>query len=400
MPLPRSSYDAVVLGGGPSGSAAALTFARAGWNVLLAETLGTAATAPVFKIGESPPPAARPLLRDLGLESVMAAGGHLPSPGTVSVWGGDEPVERDFIRDPHGPGWHLDRRRFDADLRACAAEAGVDLRVGCTCVGFHRAAPDADWTARLTLGGSAGAAGAPLFVSAPWLIDATGRRALVATHQGAPSERDDAQVAFCAVFPPDPAATDARSWVESAEDGWWYATRLPDHRRLVAFFTDEDLPVAREVCAVSGFSRHLAASRHLRFALGADVAAVAPDRVRRFPAGGVSRRAFAGPGWLAVGDASLAFDPLSSQGIFHALYTGLRGAQAVLAHAGGAPAALDAWDERLRSIRSAYLRHLAQCHAAETRWPASTFWRRRHSGLVASRAPRADAPAPAVTATF
>ena len=202
------------------------------------------------------------------------------------------------------------------------------------------------------------------------------------------------------MFPPDPAATDARSWVESAEDGWWYATRLPDHRRLVAFFTDEDLPVAREVCAVSGFSRHLAASRHLRSALGADVAAVAPDRVRRFPAGGVSRRAFAGPGWLAVGDASLAFDPLSSQGIFHALYTGLRGAQALLAQERGEANVFLAWDERLRSIRSAYLRHLAQCHATETRWPSSLFWRRRHSGLVSSYPFRTDAAAPALAATL
>ena len=393
MPHSRSSHDAIVLGGGPAGSAAAITLARAGWNVLLAETLRLAAT-PAFKIGESLPPAARPLLRDLGLESVVAAGGHLPSPGTVSVWGGDEPVARDFIRDPQGAGWHLDRPRFDADLRAAAASAGADLRTGGTCLGFHRPEPSADWTVSITAAG-----GAPFFVSAPWLIDATGRRALVATHQGAPSERDDAQVAFCAVFPPDPAATDARSWVESDEDGWWYATRLPDHRRLVAFFTDEDLPVASEICAVSDFSRRLAGSRHIRRALG-DTADAAPDRVRRFPAGGLSRRAFSGPGWLAVGDASLAFDPLSSQGIFHALYTGLRGAQALLAQERGEANVFLAWDERLRSIRSAYLRHLAQCHATETRWPSSPFWRRRHSRFVASRPFRTGAAEPAPAATL
>jgi len=32
-----------------------------------------------------------------------------------------------------------------------------------------------------------------------------------------------------------------------------------------------------------------------------------------------------GEGWLAAGDAALSLDPLSSQGLFKALYTGLAG---------------------------------------------------------------------------
>lgn len=384
MSAHSSTFDAVVIGGGPAGAAAALTFARAGWNVLLAETLGPR-PAP-FKIGESLPPSARPLLRDLGLEPRMAVAGHLPSPGTVAVWGSDEPAERDFIRDLHGAGWHLDRPRFDADLRAAAAEAGADLRPACTCLGLQRRAPGTPWTVRL-----AGREGA-FTVSTPWLIDATGRRALIATSQGAPGERDDAQVAFCTVFPPAPAsstsaaARDARSWVESAEDGWWYATRLPDRRRLVAFFTDDDLPAARELSTVSGFSLRLVASRMIGRVLG-ETGELAPDRVRRFPAGGVSRRAFAGDGWLAVGDASLAFDPLSAQGLFHALYTGLRGAQIVVATGEGCGVGLlDSWHTRLRAIRAAYRHHLAGCHAAETRWPDAPYWRRRHAALAGAAA--------------
>ena len=39
--------------------------------------------------------------------------------------------------------------------------------------------------------------------------------------------------------------------------------------------------------------------------------------------------AASGPGWLAVGDAALACDPLSSQGLFNALYSALMAANAL-----------------------------------------------------------------------
>lgn len=31
----------------------------------------------------------------------------------ISVWGDPVLVEVDFIRNLHGPGWHIDRNRFD-----------------------------------------------------------------------------------------------------------------------------------------------------------------------------------------------------------------------------------------------------------------------------------------------
>ena len=64
--------------------------------------------------------------------------------------------------------------------------------------------------------------------------------------------------------------------------------------------------------------------------------------------------------------------------MFHALYTGLRGAQTMLAWPRSEREGLHNWQDRLRAIRAGYRRHLAQCYAAEVRRPGAPFWLRQH----------------------
>src|SRR5581483_7307681 len=85
-----------------------------------------------------------------------------------------------------------------------------------------------------------------------------------------------------------------------------------------------------------------------------------------------------GSGWAAVGDAACCFDPLSSQGLFNALYGALRLAPAIADALVGRGSALGDYAQRISSIWAAYQRHYLLYYALERRWPDQPFWRRRH----------------------
>src|SRR3954453_14001940 len=113
-----------VIGGGPAGVSAARELARCGVATLLLERSDGSGN----PVGECLAPSANALLHRLGLYDALFASGALPSHGNRSSWGGDGALlDRDFLREPLGHGWHLDRPRFNAILLDAAASAGVTV---------------------------------------------------------------------------------------------------------------------------------------------------------------------------------------------------------------------------------------------------------------------------------
>lgn len=275
----------------------------------------------------------------------------------------------DSLCDPDGTGWRLDRRRFETRLRAAATEAGATLLAPAQVGRVARVGKG--W--EIEAGGTA--------IEARLLIDASGRgsRVLRAV-AGAPVKDDRLLCAWLHAPLREEAASITYS--ESVRDGWWYSAPLPDGRRLIAFHTDADL--ARGGAAAGLVERALATPGLGAVICDADLGKASAPRI--CAAHGARLVRAAGPGWLAVGDAAMSFDPLSSQGLFHALYTGLRGgeaAAALLADEAGAGAAFAA---SLEPVWEAYLFHRAVYYGMERRWPDAPFWRRR-LGLNAFPAP-------------
>jgi flavin-dependent dehydrogenase len=351
-----STYDVVVAGGGPAGSAAALALAARGRAVLLVD----AATGP-RPIGEALPSAARMLLRDLGVAGTVPGDGHQVCYANRSAWGSDTVAATDSINDPHGPGWHLDRPLFDHRLREAAQAAGVEVRIA--AVRSTTRQQGGSW--RVILREPRRRA----TVHCRWVVDATGRRAAVATTHGARRLTGDRLIALHLTLGPS-AGTDATTLVEATRDGWWYSAQLPDRRLLLSYFTDSDLPTS------GSFRRQLAAT-------GPTAARAAahplPQDARpgRAPAHTARLNQVHGDGWTATGDAATAFDPLSSQGILTALYTGQAAGTAVHDHLDGDPHALDQYAAAVTAVTAAYQRNRSACYALEQRWPDRPFWHRR-----------------------
>lgn len=363
---PVPGYDVVVAGGGPAGCAAALALVQAGRSVLLADS----GTGPP-KAGEALVSVGRLLLADLGIEEPVLGSGHLPCHGNLSAWGSAELHAVDSIDDPYGHGWHLDRPLFDRRLRDAARAGGTEVaeHTGVRCPSRQ---PDGTW--RLALRDRAG--GRERTVRCRWVVDATGRGAAIAVRSGARRRTGDRLTAFHLTLEPAPqATTDGRSLVESDQDGWWYTALLPSRHRLVAYFTDSDLPAAAARGA-ERFHDRLLATRHIsRRARPHGLTVLQPPR--RAPAHSAHLDRVHGDGWTAAGDAAAAFDPLSSQGILTALYTGLSAGQAVHARLHGDRAALPDYAAKVATARAAYQHGHQAVHAQETRWTDHPFWARR-----------------------
>jgi flavin-dependent dehydrogenase len=72
-----------------------------------------------------------------------------------------------------------------------------------------------------------------------------------------------------------------------------------------------------------------------------------------------------------------AFDPLSSQGLLNALFTGLAGAEAADRIIAGNRRAAEEYAESIEAVWHAYRRHLSLWYGREQRWRSSLFWARR-----------------------
>ena len=368
-------YEAVVVGAGPAGCAAALALQRAGRHVCLVDDAPPAAAARP-RVGESLPGAVVRLLPQLGiagLPDLLSAADYHPCQANASAWGSDQWTYQDALRNPEGGGWHLNRAAFDAALRVRARAVGVPIyparlrQLAANATGHY-----------LRLDG-AGADGQPDSqlpdLSTSWLVDATGRAAFVSRRlQGGRLRLDDqlAAVAWVAAGPHD---HDAATRIRSVPGGWWYTARLPAGQRVICFHS--------EPATVAALVRNPAS-----FLADFNAAALLPQplplatlpRVYAVEAGIARARQAAAPGLLCVGDAALAFDPLAAQGLFFALYSGLQAGRALdqcLAQPTQQPASLLNYQKQVDQVFLANQRARTYFYASEARYAQHAYWRSR-----------------------
>lgn len=345
------------------------------------------AAGPARKFGECLSPGAGNMLDMLGLRDGMERAGHLPSPGNRSFWGSSTAVERDFLFGRHGDGWHLDRARFDANLADAAVAGGVRWH---TAHRF-RAADRSNERWRLVLDTIDGA----LTVDADYVVDATGRtrslaRSLTTVDAaplpgGGPDRLLGLAGVYSSVGPPAAGLRDRHTVVEATELGWWYTALLAGGDLVAVAMTDADLLPADDP-----WDTLLAPAEQTRQRIACHSGRLATRPRARVASGSRLDRSH-GPGWIAVGDAALAFDPLSSYGITSAMGTAYYAAHAVADTLAGEPSAAPAYQALLDQTWERYLHEHAVHYALEHRWPDRSFWSRRQSGSLADEGTRSSA---------
>ena len=358
-----SPCDVVVVGAGPAGAATAIALRRHGLSVTMLARSRRAR----FRIGETVPADIRAPLERLGAWAGFCEQGHLPSTGTASAWGTAELASSDAMTHALGGGWHLDRARFDALLCREAEWRGAELRAGTRLVSLGGG--EDEWSVRAVAEREE-----QVEIRTRFLVDATGRAASVARRLGARRLCHDRLVCAYAVLDAERPAEDGRSLVESCEDGWWYATPLPEGRALAGFFTEPETCRRRGYASPAPWHTALEATRHVFDHLGG------PPRRSRISLAASTPHCLdrpAGVDWLAVGDAAASYDPLASSGLTFALRSGEEAASAIVQRGAGERGAPARFARTVQERFTVYLLQRRDYYALETRWPDAPFWARR-----------------------
>ena len=351
------------MGGGPAGLATAIELVRGGLDVVVAE----ARTGPAERYGETLAPGTLSRIDRLGLAEAFLAAGHLRCPGTVVRWGRDRPGYNDFLLDPLGPAWHLDRARFEAALATRAEECGATVLASTRHVAVERTADR--WSAQLRGPASTRT------VLVRWLVDSSGPAATLSRRLGARRSVVDRVVALVRIDALLAGALSAQTFVESTPEGWWYVARLPGGRLVTVFVTDPSGARGLTAHGWDGWRRALAgtqlfAERLAALELDAQQGA-ARYRVRSIRVSRLQR--VAGEHWLAVGDAAAELDPVAGRGIHEALGDATEAARTVIAgHARSV-----AYEARIQARFDDHLAERADAYGLELRWPEAPFWRAR-----------------------
>ena len=344
--------------------AASIDLRLTGLDVVVAEAGGE----PVERFGETVPPDILLALDRLGLSDVFRADGHCRCSGSVSLWGRGKPGYNDFILNPIGPAWHIDRPRFEAMLRSRARETGVSLWTSTRAVAVEGVGDGFVVTLRHRSEGERR-------VRAAWVLDATGSGAWFARRQGATRSTHDRMVAIVRLADIRSGTFTSQTLVEAMADGWWYCARLPDARLVTVLVTDQREARAFMLAGYARWRELLACTRLLAPRL--DACRLGEERFRSYPVTSSMLNRVEADRWLAIGDAASGLDPIASQGIYKALADAADATDTIAAAAGrGAPPSWR-YAERVAARFEDYLANRAHLYRLERRWADAPFWRQR-----------------------
>lgn len=323
----KDFYDCIVIGGGPAGSTVAAIVASAGFSTLQVEREAM----PRFHVGESLMPACRRILLRLGALEAVRNHGFVRKCSVEFISGcGRRRQLFDFRdREPGEQGftWQVDRGQFDKLLFDNSRRLGAD------CL-------DRTLVAQVLLDGERAAGvrlesdlGQPVDVQARVVVDASGRKALLARQLGLVSaEKPREKAAIWGYY--RGARRDGGELgggtlvVHSAnKQSWFWFVPLADDLASIGVVADREYLLAGRGLPAGVFEDELVncpglADRMMTAQLAS------PFNVAKESAYSATRRA--GDGWVLVGEAGGCLDPVCSSGVFLAMQSAELAGESIL----------------------------------------------------------------------
>jgi flavin-dependent dehydrogenase len=298
---------------------------------------------------------------------------YIQNLGMQSYWGSEQVHIVDHLRNPVGLSKSLDRKAFEAYLRASAIKRGVQ------CVWptklYRSTFEDHKWNVMTKSDDHK-----EQHIQATFVIDATGRQSHFAKSLGIKRLHIDKLIACWATLPNK--EENKMSTIAATENGWWYSAVVPNNKRILAFQTDSDLIDRSAIKDLDAFIKLSKGNKQINHILENNVDEICFQGT--VAANSTRLEHVIGQQWAALGDAAISFDPLSSQGMFNAMASALQLKKLLIASDvihNSTPAKeaqfQGTYTQQINSIWDQYLYHKNLFYKAEMRWTEHPFWKRR-----------------------
>lgn len=346
IPNTNRNTDVIIVGNGVAGLALSFILTKKNINHVVLNRVEKRKT---LELPETIPPSALVLLESLNLLELFSKSSSKTF-GYHSIWNSEPLTTNNFFdHNPYKYGLKLNKKQLLRDLGELINDHVIPFN---NLIKINQS----DKSVSVQIESNH----AEQTINSKLIVDATGRNRSILKQLGIASEVFDGQVALSCHLPYFKHPQLMHSvYTESFEHGWGIVSSLNKEVNGMTLYTQKGSPILPHLKDYQNWKGLLSNTKFLKDFLS--------DDLNRKVVGGDanSSRAsqIAGSNWLAIGDAAIAFDPVSSHGVSNAIYCANTAANAIESQLPDhSTTPFQQYDDTLSQIFDAYLNQKSELH--------------------------------------